>query len=89
MQTRKIPMRKCIVTNERVEKKDLIRVVKTKEGDIFVDETGKANGRGAYLTLNKAVIKKAKDKKILDRVFETEIPDTVFEELMKLYEKRS
>ena len=59
MKQKKIPMRTCVVTNEKYPKKELIRVVRTPEGNIIVDETGKANGRGAYLKKDKEVIKKA------------------------------
>ncbi|XMB87027.1 YlxR family protein [Mycoplasmatota bacterium WC44] len=86
---KKIPLRKCIVTRERFPKNELVRIVKTKDGQIFVDETGKANGRGAYINLSKSTIKKAKDKKILNRVFETEIDDKIFEELLELYEAKN
>lgn len=77
-------MRKCVVTQDRLPKNELIRVVKTKDGKVYADPSGKANGRGAYLTLKEAVIKKAKDKKILNRVLDIEVSDTVFEELIEL-----
>ena len=54
---KKIPMRSCVVTLEKCEKKDLIRVVKNKDGEVFIDPTGKANGRGAYLKKDINVIK--------------------------------
>ncbi|MEE3342479.1 MAG: YlxR family protein [Bacilli bacterium] len=78
---KKKPMRSCIVTLEKLEKKDLIRVVKNKDGEVFIDLTGKANGRGAYLKKDKEVIKKCKKNKILDRKLEVEIPDNIYEEL--------
>ncbi len=84
MKPKKVPLRKCVVTQERLPKGELVRVVKTKDGEVFADPSGKTNGRGAYLTLKTSVIKKAQDKKILNKVLETEVPDTVFEELMKL-----
>jgi predicted RNA-binding protein YlxR (DUF448 family) len=84
MKVKKIPLRKCIVTNERFEKKQLIRIVKSPEGNVFVDLTGKANGRGAYLSKTRAVILEAKKNKALERHLETPIPDTVYEELLKL-----
>lgn len=83
MKVKKIPMRSCVVTHEKCAKQDLIRVVRTPEGSIIVDdEKGKSNGRGAYLKKDVAVIKKAQENKILDRVLETEIPATIYEELM-------
>jgi len=81
---KKIPMRSCIVTMEKCEKKDLIRVVRDNTGKVFVDETGRANGRGAYLKKDVNVIIKAKKNKILDRRLEVEVPEAVYDELMKL-----
>lgn len=77
-------MRSCVVTREKFEKKDLIRVVRTPEGEIVVDKTGKLNGRGAYLKKDKEVFLKAKNNKILDRVLETEVSESVYEELNKM-----
>lgn len=81
MTKKKIPMRKCVVTNERFEKKQLLRVVKTPEGIVIFDKTGKANGRGAYVSKSKAVIEKAKKTKILAKHLETDIPESVYEDL--------
>ena len=78
---KKIPMRTCLVTGEKLEKKDLIRVVRTPEGTVIVDETGKANGRGAYLKRDLTVIEKAKKSGILNKKLEVEVPDSVYEEL--------
>lgn len=79
---KKIPMRSCVVTHEKLEKKDLLRVVKTPEGSIIVDdEKGKANGRGAYLKKDIAIIKKAEENKILDRVLGIEVPKEIYEML--------
>ncbi len=81
---KKEPMRKCVVTNERVPKKQLIRVVKTPEGEVKVDTTGKMNGHGAYLTKSLEVLEIAKKKKILDKHLEVEVPESVYEELENL-----
>jgi len=81
---KKIPMRSCIVTKEKLPKKELIRVVRTPEGNVIVDETGKANGRGAYLKKDLEVFEKAKKSKVLNRHLEVEVEDSVFEELQKL-----
>ena len=78
---KKIPMRSCVVTGEKCEKKDLIRVVRDNTGRVFVDTTGKANGRGAYLKRDIEVINKAKKNKILDRRLEVEVPASIYEEL--------
>ena len=81
---KKIPMRSCVVTLEKFEKKDLIRVVRDNTGKIFVDDTGRANGRGAYLKRDIDVINKAKKNKILDRRLEVEVPDSIYDELIKM-----
>ena len=84
MKTKKIPMRTCVVTHEKLPKMELVRVVRTKEGEVMVDLTGKANGRGAYLKKDIAAIEKAKTSKILNRHLETEVPESIFEELKTL-----
>lgn len=81
MKVKKIPMRTCVVTKEKLPKKELIRVVRTPEGDIIIDEAGKANGRGAYLKKDIEVFNKAKQSKILNRHLEVEVPDSIFDEL--------
>lgn len=84
MKTRKIPLRTCIVTKEKLEKKDLIRIVKNNSGEVFVDLTGKQNGRGAYIKKDIEVLNKVKKNKILDRHLETTIPESVYEELEEI-----
>ncbi len=84
MKTKKIPMRTCVVTKEKWEKRDLLRIVRTPEGKVIVDITGKANGRGAYLKKEAEVIKKAQTSKILERTLEVTIPDAVYEEALNL-----
>lgn len=81
---KKMPERTCIVTKEKTLKKDLLRVVRDKDGNVSVDTTGKANGRGAYLKRDAEVINKAKETKILDRALEVSIPDSVYEEMLNI-----
>ena len=81
---RKIPMRTCVVTKEKCEKKDLIRIVRTPEGLLEIDLTGKKNGRGAYLKKSEEVFEKAKKSKILEKVLEIEINENFYEELNDL-----
>lgn len=83
---KKIPMRTCVVTKEKLPKRELIRVVRTENG-VIVDPTGKVNGRGAYLKLDKEVILKAKNSKVLDRHLEVVVPDNVYDELNSFLEK--
>ena len=81
---RKIPMRKCVVTNERFPKKELIRIVRTPEGEIVVDTTGKKNGHGAYLKLDREVIETARKKKVLNKHLEAEVPAEIYDQLLEL-----
>ena len=83
MKTKKIPMRMCVVTHEKLPKKDLIRVV-CFEGKVFVDVTGKQNGKGCYLKKDASIIKKKKNKKVLNHIFEMEVTDDIYEELLKI-----
>ncbi len=83
MKQRKVPMRMCIETRERFPKQELIRVVKFND-EISIDLTGKKNGRGCYLKKDKKVIENAKKKKTLNRVFECNVDDNIYEELLKI-----
>lgn len=76
-----VPNRTCIGCNEIKPKKELIRVVKNKENQIFIDKTGKANGRGAYLCNNLECLEKAIKTKKLERTFETTIEPEIYEGL--------
>lgn len=84
MKIKKTPMRSCVISREKLPKNELIRVVRTPEGNVIVDETGKANGRGAYLKKDKEVFEKAKKTKVLNKMLEVEINDEVYEQLNKL-----
>ena len=81
---RKIPMRRCVATGERLPKKELLRIVRTPEGEVKADLTGKANGRGAYLKKDSAALAAARKNKALERALETEIPESFWEETQKL-----
>lgn len=85
---RKIPLRKCLATNEQLPKQQLIRVVRNKEGEVSVDPTGKMNGRGAYLKRSHQAFEIAKKKKLLARSLQVDIPDEIFEELEKYDEDK-
>jgi len=84
MKTKKIPMRMCSVTRERFPKQELIRVVKTTDGEIKIDLTGKLNGHGAYIKKDLEVLSKAKKTKALGRTLEIEIPDSIYQELEEI-----
>lgn len=78
-----LPKRTCIGCNEVKLKKELIRIVKNKEGEIFIDKTGKANGRGAYICDDVQCLEKAIKTKRLERSFETQISNEIYDELRK------
>ncbi|WP_081988333.1 RNase P modulator RnpM [Halobacillus sp. BBL2006] len=79
--SKKQPLRKCVVTQEMLPKKQLIRVVRNKEGEVFVDDTGKKNGRGAYLSRDLEVIEKAEKEHLLNRHLNARVDDSIYEEL--------
>lgn len=81
---KKTPLRRCLATGEQFPKKELLRVVRTPEGNVIVDEKGKANGRGAYISRSLAAVEIAKKKKLFERELEVEIPDTIYDELKKI-----
>ena len=81
---KKISLRRCVVTKEQLPKKELLRIVKNKEGEVFPDITGKANGRGAYIKKDINVLTIAKDNKILERALETKISEEVYNEIEKI-----
>lgn len=80
---KKIPMRRCVATFESLPKKELLRIVRTPEGDLKVDPTGRANGHGAYLKKDVEAVELAKKKGSLKRALETDIPDEFYEEIKK------
>lgn len=81
---KKIPERTCVITKEKLPKSELIRVVRTPEFNIIIDEIGRANGRGAYLKKDLKVFEQAKKTKALNRHLNIEVPDSIFDELEKL-----
>ena len=79
MKAKKIPVRMCVACREMKPKKEMLRVVRPKEGDVFIDLTGKAAGRGAYVCNDPACIRKLKKGRLLNKVFSAEIPAEVYE----------
>lgn len=84
---RKVPMRKCVATGELRPKKELVRIVRSKEGEVSIDLTGKKSGRGAYLSKEKDAIILAKKKNSLRNHLEVDIDDLIYDELLELVEK--
>lgn len=75
-------MRTCVVTKEKYPKKELVRIVRTPENEVKVDTTGRMNGHGAYIKLDRDVIIKAQSTKVLDRTLKVIVPNEVYEELL-------
>ncbi|KIL44926.1 RNase P modulator RnpM [Jeotgalibacillus soli] len=86
---KKIPLRKCIATNEMKTKKEMVRIVRSKEGDVSIDVTGKKSGRGAYLSKDKEAILKAKKKNILSGHLQAKIDESIYDELLALVEEEA
>ncbi|MGM7701212.1 RNase P modulator RnpM [Pseudalkalibacillus sp. Hm43] len=88
MKKRKIPMRKCVACQENKPKKELIRVVRTPEGEVSIDLTGKKSGRGAYICDQVSCFELAQKKKALQNQLNTPISDEVYEELQSQVEEK-
>ena len=87
MKTKKVPLRSCVITKEQLPKQELLRIVRTPYGEVQVDETGKLNGRGAYIKKDIEVLEKAKKSGLLAKRLECTISDEVYEEIRKIIEK--
>lgn len=87
MKQKKVPMRMCVGCKELKPKKELIRIVKNKENEIFIDFTGKANGRGAYICRQNVCLEKAIKSKMLERTFGVAIDPVIYETLRKNMEE--
>ncbi len=79
MKQRKLPLRKCLGCGEVKDKRELVRVVRSPEGEISLDLTGKKAGRGAYICADASCLNKARKAKRIDRAFECTVPDEVYE----------
>ena len=86
---RKVPLRKCVATQEMKSKRELVRIVRSKEGEVSIDLTGKKSGRGAYLSKDKECILQAQKKNILEHHLKAKIDSSLYEELLAFVEKES
>ena len=84
MREKKLVLRTCVLSKEVCEKKDLFRIVRTPNGEVVIDPVGKANGRGAYLKKDKEIVLKAQKTKVLDKKLEVNVPDSIYDELIKM-----
>ena len=81
MQNKKVPLRKCTGCGEMKPKKELVRVVKTPEGEISLDPTGKMNGRGAYVCKDPQCLRKAQKSKRIEKALSCTVPDEIYNKL--------
>ena len=84
---KKVPLRRCIATGEQCAKKDLIRVVRNKEGEVFIDLQGRQNGRGAYLKASIEALEVCRKKNSLGRALEISIPESIYSELESIIKR--
>lgn len=84
---RKVPMRKCVATNQMFPKKELVRIVRSKEGEVQIDLTGKKAGRGAYVSLNEEAILLAAKKNTLASHLEANVDASIYQDLLDLVKK--
>ena len=89
MKKKKVPLRKCIACGENKEKRDLVRVVRDKDKQVLVDASGRANGRGAYICINKECFEEAEKTRKLSRALEVEVPKQIYENLKNVLELKS
>ena len=87
MKNKKIPLRTCVVSHESLPKSELLRIVRTPDGDIEVDLTGKLNGRGAYIKRDISILESAQRSKVLEKKLECKIEDSVYEQIKNIIEK--
>ena len=86
MKQKKIPLRSCVISKEKLPKKELLRIVRTPSSDVQIDLTGKLNGHGAYIKKDKDVILKAK---ALERHLEVSIKDELYDEMLEMVGKEN
>ncbi len=87
MKEKKTPLRMCIACREMKDKRELIRIVRTPEGEITLDFTGKKNGRGAYVCADKACMEKCRKSKILSKAFKQNVDSDVYDKLVEELER--
>lgn len=87
MKVKKIPLRTCVITKEKLPKQELLRIVRTPEKEVVIDETGKLNGRGAYIKKDITVLEKAQKTKLLEKKLECDIEDSIYDEIKEIIQK--
>lgn len=86
---KKVPLRKCAATGEMLPKKDMIRIVRPKEGEVSVDLTGKKSGRGTYVSKSEEAIEKARENRVIESQLKTKVPNEVYDDLLHAVRRES
>lgn len=89
MKNRKVPLRKCVATQEMRPKKELLRIVRTPDGKVVYDPSGKKPGRGTYLSKDQEAVEKARKQNILAKHLSAEVKDELYAELLEAVAKES
>ncbi len=84
VKAKKVPMRKCVATNNQFPKSEMIRIVRTPLNEVVIDSTGKLRGHGVYLSKDIKAVELAKKKNLLSKSLEIEVKDDIYQELIKL-----
>ncbi len=79
---KKVPLRKCAATGDMLPKKEMIRIVRSKEGEVSVDLSGKKSGRGTYVSKSEAAIEQARKNRAIESQLKVQIPDEIYDELL-------
>ncbi len=87
MKERKIPLRTCVITKEKLPKKELLRIVRTPDNKVEIDLTGKLNGHGAYIKKDKEIVRKASNNKALEKYLEISLDPSFYEEIIKVIDE--
>lgn len=85
MTEKRVPLRTCIACRNEKPKRELYRIVKNKDGDIFLDKTGKSDGRGAYICGKQECMQKLRKARLLNKIFKCEVPDSVYEGIAEAF----
>lgn len=85
MTEKRIPLRTCIACKSERPKKELLRIVRNKDGEIFLDRTGKSDGRGAYICVKLECLQKLRKARLLNRVFKCEVPDSAYDGIAEAF----
>lgn len=88
-QMKKVPLRKCAATGDMLPKKEMIRIVRSKEGEVSVDLSGKKSGRGTYVSKSEEAIEQARKNRAIESQLKVKVPDEIYDELLYAVRRES